>query len=76
MGYALLIADLNCDEYIKCQKVGRRLIEMGSIAVPRLVQELSSSTYQVHWEVTKAPGQIADKSAAEVLVKAFEDSEF
>jgi len=49
---------------------------MGSIAVPRLVQELSSSTYQVHWEVTKAPGQIADKSAAEVLVKAFEDSEF
>jgi HEAT repeat protein len=71
-----LIADLNCDEYIKCQKARRRLVEMGSVVVPRLVQELSSSKYQVRWEVTKALGQIADKSAAEALVKALEDAEF
>lgn len=71
-----LIADLNCDEYITCQKARRRLVEMGSVVVPRLVEELSNKKYQVRWEVTKALGQIADKSSAEALVKALEDSEF
>jgi HEAT repeat protein len=71
-----LIADLNCDEYIECQKARRRLVEMGSAVVPRLVQELSNEKYWVRWEVTKALGQIADKSAAEALVKALEDTEF
>jgi HEAT repeat protein len=71
-----LIADLNCDEYIECQKARRKLVAMGSVVVPRLVQELSNSKYQVRWEVTKALGQIADKSSAEALVAALEDKEF
>lgn len=71
-----LIADLNCDEYIDCQKARRKLVEMGGAAVPRLVKELSNSKYQVRWEVTKALGQIADKSSAEALVAALEDKEF
>jgi len=71
-----LIAELNCDEYIRCQKARRKLVEMGSVAVPRLVQELSNKKYQVRWEVTKALSQIADKSSAEALVKALEDREF
>jgi len=71
-----LITDLNCDEYIDCQKARRKLVEMGGAAVPRLVKELSNSKYQVRWEVTKALGQIADKSSAEALVKALEDAEF
>ena len=71
-----LIADLNCDEYITCQKARRKLVEMGSVIVPRLVQELSNDKYWVRWEVTKALGQIADKSSAEALVKALEDREF
>jgi HEAT repeat protein len=71
-----LIADLNCDEYIECQKARRKLVAMGGAAVPRLVQELSNSKYQVRWEVTKALGQIADKSSAEALVAALEDKEF
>jgi HEAT repeat protein len=71
-----LIADLNCNEYIECQKARRKLVAMGSVVVPRLVQELSNSKYQVRWEVTKALGQIADKSSAEALVAALEDKEF
>jgi HEAT repeat protein len=71
-----LIADLICDEYIECQKARRKLVAMGSVVVPRLVQELSNSKYQVRWEVTKALGQIADKSSAEALVAALEDKEF
>jgi HEAT repeat protein len=71
-----LINDLNCDEYISCQKARRKLVAMGSVVVPRLVQELSNSKYQVRWEVTKALGQIADKSSAEALVAALEDKEF
>lgn len=71
-----LVADLNCDEYIDCQKARRKLVEMGGAAVPRLVKELSNSKYQVRWEVTKALGQIADKSSAEALVAALEDKEF
>ena len=71
-----LINDLNCDEYVNCQKARRELVAIGSAVVPRLVQELSNSKYQVRWEVTKALGQIADKSSAEALVKALEDAEF
>jgi HEAT repeat protein len=72
-----LITELNCNEYIRCQKARRKLVEMGSVVVPRLVQELSNKKYQVRWEVTKALGQIADKSSAEALVKALEeDREF
>lgn len=71
-----LITDLTCDEYISCQQARRKLVAMGSTSVPRLVQELSNSNYQVRWEVTKALGQIADKSSAEALVKALEDAEF
>jgi HEAT repeat protein len=71
-----LVADLNCDEFLECQKARRKLVEMGSVVVPRLVQELSNEKYWVRWEVTKALGQIADKSSAEVLVKALEDKEF
>ncbi len=71
-----LITDLTCDEYISCQQARRKLVELGSGVVPRLVKELSNKKYQVRWEVTKALGQIADKSAAVALVNALEDAEF
>jgi HEAT repeat protein len=71
-----LITDLNCDEFIECQKARRKLVEMGSAVVPRLVQELSNEKYWVRWEVTKALSQIADKSSAMALVAALEDKEF
>ncbi len=71
-----LIADLNCDDFIQCQKTRRKLVEMGNAAVPRLVNELSNDKYWVRWEATKALGQIADKSSSQALVAALEDKEF
>ena len=59
-----LIKELNCDNYVECQEARRKLVAKGSASVPRLVQELSNNKYQVRWEVTKALGQIADKSSA------------
>jgi HEAT repeat protein len=71
-----LITDLNCDEFIECQKARRKLVAMGSTAVPRLIRELSNDKYWVRWEVAKALSQIADKSSAEALVTSLEDKEF
>ncbi len=71
-----LIADLTCDDVIKCQTARRNLVNMGSVAVEPLVQALSNKNHWVRWEAAKALGQIGDKAAVKALVDALEDNEF
>jgi HEAT repeat protein len=71
-----LVADLTCDDVIKCQKARRALVAMGSKAVPYLVEALSNKRHWVRWEAAKALGQIGDNTAAIALVKSLEDKEF
>lgn len=71
-----LIADLTCDDVITCQKARRKLVTMGSLAVERLVKELSNKKHWVRWETAKALSQIGDKTAVKALVNALEDEEF
>ncbi len=71
-----LIADFTCDDVMKCQIARRKLVNMGSAAVDKLVNELSNKKHWVRWEAAKALGQIGDAAAARALVKALEDNEF
>ena len=71
-----LVADLTCDDILKCQKARRELVSQGSAAVDALVEALSSKKAWVRWEAAKALGQIGDKAAVKALVAALEDREF
>lgn len=71
-----LIAELNCDDVIKCQKARRTLVEIGDDAVPSLVKALGSKKEWVRWEAAKALSQIGNPAATEPLIKALEDKEF
>ncbi len=70
-----LIADLTCDDTIKCQKARRLLVSMGYIAVPHLIKALDSPKRWVRWESAKALSQIADPAATLALITALEDKE-
>jgi HEAT repeat protein len=71
-----LMADLACDDIIKCQKARRRLVVIGHRAVPSLVKALGSKKYWVRWEAAKALSQIGDPTATDALIKALEDKQF
>ncbi len=71
-----LIAELTCDDVIRCQKARRLLVDMGQEAVPALVEALTSKRTWVRWEAAKALSQIADPAATAALVKALNDKEF
>jgi HEAT repeat protein len=71
-----LLADLTCDDVIRCQNARRLLVAMGSKAVPYLVKELNNEKHWVRWEAAKALGQIGDDTAAIALVNSLEDKEF
>jgi hypothetical protein len=70
-----LIADLNCDDTMRCQHARRALVAMGERVVGPLTEALSSEKYWVRWEAAKALGQIGSSNAAESLIKALEDDE-
>ena len=71
-----LIADLTCDQMMKCQDARLKLVAMGSVAVPALVEALLSRKQWVRWEAAKALSQIGDPASAEALIKALEDKVF
>jgi HEAT repeat protein len=71
-----LVADLTCDDVIKCQTARRKLVAMGHRAVEPLIRALSDKKHWVRWEAAKALGQIGDEVAAKALVEALEDNEF
>jgi len=68
-----LIADLHCDDTMRCQHARRALVAMGESAVVPLTEALSSEKYWVRWEAAKALGQIGSSTAVESLIKALED---
>jgi len=71
-----LIAHLNCENVIECQKARRCLVSMGREAVGPLIEALASRKPWVRWEATKALGQIGDPAAVQALVKALTDKRF
>lgn len=71
-----LVAELACDDVIRCQKARRSLVALGHEAVPPLVEALSSEKKWVRWEAAKALSQIGDPAATEPLVRALNDKEF
>jgi HEAT repeat protein len=71
-----LIADLTCDDVLKCQKARRTLVEMGNPAVAPFIEALSSPIHWVRWEAAKGLGEIGDPAAIDALVKAIEDLNF
>ena len=70
-----LIADLNCDDTMRCQHARRALVAMGEGALGQLTEALSSEKYWVRWEAAKALGQIGSSTAVHSLIKALEDDE-
>ncbi len=71
-----LVADLTCDDIIKCQKARRALVSMGEAAVETLVSALHDKQHWVRWEAAKALSQIASPSSTQALVDTLEDREF
>jgi HEAT repeat protein len=71
-----LIADLECDDVIRCQKARRKLVAMGHKAVPYLVKAMGGKKYWTRWEAAKALAQIGDPTATAALIKALRDKEF
>jgi HEAT repeat protein len=71
-----LIADLTCEDFLKCQKARRQLVDIGSAAVPALIEALKNRKNWVRWEAAKALAQIGDRSSVNALVDALTDKEF
>jgi HEAT repeat protein len=70
-----LIRRLDCEEMPDCQKSRQSLVEIGSAAVPALVELLKSPKEFVRWEAAKALGQIGDKAAIPAMVNSLEDTD-
>ncbi len=68
-----LVADLNCDDAMRCQHARRALVAMGERAVGPLTEALFSRKYWVRWEAAKALGQIGSPTAIQSLIKVLED---
>ncbi len=71
-----LIADLTCDNVIKCQNARRQLVGKGEVAVEALEKALDHKEHWVHWEAAKALSQIGSPSATKVLINTLEHKEF
>ncbi len=71
-----LIADLTCDDVLKCQKARRTLVEMGNPAVAPFIEALSSPIHWVRWEAAKGLGEIGDPSSNRRTGKSHRRPEF
>jgi HEAT repeat protein len=70
-----LVADLGSDSAVVRRDARSALVEIGSAAVPRLLDELDAPKQHVRWEAAKTLAEIADPSAAERLVTALADKD-
>ena len=71
-----LVAELDCDEMIRCQNARRALVSRKNEAVPALVVALQNKKPWVRWEAAKALAQIGDPSATAPLIDALGDKAF
>jgi HEAT repeat protein len=72
----LLVAKLSGKDGLQRERARKSLVDIGSPAVPPLIESLGTRNKQVRWEAAKALAAIADPAAAGALVKALEDKEF
>jgi HEAT repeat protein len=68
-----LVAKLESPNGLMRQEARTLLVEMGSRAVPSLVEALLQSTYWGRWEAAKALSEIQAPLSAPALVAALED---
>ncbi len=73
---ASLIADLKCDDPIKCQNARRALVALKGDAVGALIAALDDKKHWSHWEAAKALGEIATPEAVLALVGVLGREEF
>jgi HEAT repeat protein len=71
-----LVASLSNDDGLKRQDARRRLVHIGSPAVPSLISALKDKKHRVRWEAAKALVSIRDPQAAPALVEALMDENF
>jgi HEAT repeat protein len=70
-----LVADLGSKDATKRLDARATLIEMGSPAVPALLDSLDASHQHLRWEVARTLAEIADPVAADRLVEALGDED-
>jgi HEAT repeat protein len=70
-----LVADLAADSAVTRICARERLIEIGSPALPALIDALADRRVHVRWEAAKTLGGIADPFAAAPLVDRLEDKD-
>jgi HEAT repeat protein len=71
-----LIAELNCDDVVKCQKARRKLVNIGKPAVPSLMKLMSHKNKMVRWEALKILGKIADPATTGLFLDSLKDDDF
>jgi HEAT repeat protein len=71
-----LVSDLTCDDFMKCQKARRALVDVGAEAVPSLINALKHREQWVRWEAAKALSEIGDPKSTKALVDALTDDSF
>jgi HEAT repeat protein len=71
-----LVADLVCDDVIRCQNARRGLVALGESAIGPLTEALHHKNHWVHWEAAKALGQIGSPLAIDALIDALQHDEF
>jgi hypothetical protein len=71
-----LIADLTCNDVLKCQNARRALVKFGEQAVQPLEKALHHKDHWVHWEAAKALGQIGSPRAIDALLEILDNKEF
>jgi HEAT repeat protein len=72
----LLVAKLSGEDGLQRERARMSLVDIGSPAVPPLIELLGSRNKRVRWEAAKALADIADPKAAEALTTALEDKVF
>jgi HEAT repeat protein len=75
LGIDRLIGDLASSEGMQRQRARKRLVDIGRLATPPLVETLQSTSKHARWEAAKALGAIQDPGAAPALVGALRDQE-
>lgn len=70
-----LAADLGSKSAVVCRDARAALVQIGSAAVPPLLDALDAPQQHIRWEAAKALAEIADPATVERLVAALGDKD-